>query len=163
MTRLRFALVVIGVSIITGAIGFYFGFREGALIGLIADWPPRAAISLNHLRAIESGKTKNTVIGLEGDIDNALIWSHYLDEYPLQSIIEPIWNVPVHANREYLPRLANYRATHLSPLRADALTDPAPNTEEEKRMRAWLIQGARENEQIIQQMIERYGDKKSTK
>ena len=159
MKASRAWLIVIGVALLSAATGFWFGVRTGANVALMLDSAPRAAISLHHLQGIASGKTTNTVVGLESDIDTALLWHHRLEQSRLYPFLEPVWGFPVQAERQYLTRLADYRKDHLSPLRPDALGGPKSESEEDREFHKWLIEGARDNEKVISQMVERYATK----
>lgn len=162
MTRVRFILIALTLALVVGAGAFWFGVREGMRLGVMLDSVPRGAIALHNLRALDTGKTGNMRIGLEGDVDTAMIWSYHLQEYPLHSLLEPVWGYPMHYHTDYLKRLTTYRKSTPSPLRADALArEPVPPGAEAQANREDLLEGARENDKIIQLMIERYsGDSK---
>ena len=66
-------------------------------------------MALHHMAGIERGKTQNVLIGLESDVDIALLWGDRLEHYPLRSILEPAWDIPLSSSEQYLPRIANYR------------------------------------------------------
>jgi hypothetical protein len=127
------------------------------------DSVPRGAIALDHLGALDAGKTGNMRIALEGDVDLAMIWSYHIQEYPLHPFLEPVWGYPMHYHADYLQRLANHRNSTPSPMRADALArEPVPPGAEAQANREDLLEGARENDKIIQLMIKRYaGDSKN--
>jgi hypothetical protein len=152
-------LLVAAIGIVGLAVGFWFGVRTGANLGLMIDSAPRAAISLHHLNAIKVGNTTNAVIMLESDIDTALVWNHYLDEEPLRPLLAPLWGFNPDASSEYLTRLADYRKQHPSPLRPEAMEKAEPKSEEDRQFRAWLIEGAREQQAIIANMVNRYATK----
>jgi len=123
------------------------------------DSAPRGAIALHHLKAIASGQTTNTLVSLESDIDTALLWNHRLQEESLRLVVEPILGFDLDANRKYLTRLADYRRDHASPLGPEAVAKPEPQSEKDREFRTWLIEGARQNQAIISQMVERYATK----
>jgi len=152
-------LIVLAAALASAGAGFWFGVRAGANVGLMIDSAPRAAISLHHLQAIAAGRTTNTVVGLESDIDTALLWNHTLEENLLYPFLEPVWGFPVEADRQYLTRLADYRKDHVSPLRPDALDMSEPRSEKDREFHTWLMEGARENQKVISQMVERYATK----
>jgi len=65
----------------------------------------------------------------------------------------------MHNHADYLKRLTTYRKSTPSPLRADALAkEPVPPGAEAQANREDLLEGARENDRIIQFMIKRYSD-----
>jgi hypothetical protein len=131
--------------------------REGMHLGVMLDSVPRGAIALHHLSALDTGKTGNMRVGLEGDVDLAMLWSYQIQQHPLYSLLEPVWGYPMHDHAGYLQRLANHRKSAPSPMRADALAkEPLPPGEEARANREDLLVGARENDKIIQLMIERY-------
>jgi hypothetical protein len=163
MTRARFITIALTFAVVVGVGAFWLGMREGMRLGVMLDSVPRGAIALDHLRALDAGKTGNMRVGLEGDVDIAMIWSYHIQEYPLHPLLEPVWGYPMHYHADYLQRLANHRKSTPSPMRADALAkEPVPLGEEARANREDLLEGARENDKIIQLMIKRYsGDSKN--
>jgi hypothetical protein len=113
-----------------------------------------------HLMNLErGGPTKNMVTTLEGDVDVALLWAYRLEHHPLRSVIDPLWGLQVSENEQLLRRLATYRSTHPSPLRADALAKDLPESTPEARE---VLDGARENERIIGSMVAKYAAQPQT-
>jgi hypothetical protein len=157
MNRTKFIALTCGIALISAIAAFWIGLREGLRLGVMLDSAPRGAIALHHLRALDSGKTGNMRVGLEGDIDMALIWSFHIDQHPLNQLLEPVWGYPMHYRVEYLERLANYRKKTPSPLRAAALAkEPQQSGEEARSMREFILEGARDNDKIIEIMIQRH-------
>jgi hypothetical protein len=151
--------IVLAVALLSVAAGFWFGVRTGAYVGLMLDSAPRAAISLHQLQGIAAGKTANTVIGLESDIDTAFLGQHHLEQSGMYPLLELLWGFPVEVRREYLNRLADYRMEHPSPLRPQVLGGPRSESEEDREIHKWLIEGARDNQKVISQMVERFATK----
>jgi hypothetical protein len=157
MNRAKFVIVALGVALIVGAGAFWLGVREGMQLGVMLDSVPRGAIALHHLRALDTGKTGNMRIGLEGDVNMALIWSYHTQEHPLHGFLEPLWGYPMHYHTDYLRRLTNHRKATPSPTRAEALAkEPLPPGEEAQAHREYVLEGARESDRIIQTMISRH-------
>ena len=157
MKQFAISTAVLAITMCASAVAYWFGFREGAQVGLMIDYVPRGAISLHHISAIRSETTNNTIIALEGDIDSALLWAYRLDQHPLKPLPEPIWGFPFYDSSQYLSRLADYRKTHPSPLRAEALAmEVPPLTAEQAEFRKQLIDGAKEHDAIIASMIQQY-------
>jgi hypothetical protein len=163
MTRAKFIAAAIAVVLFVGAGAFWLGMREGMQVGVMLDSVPRGAIALHHLNALDAGKTANMRIGLEGEVDMAMIWSYRMEKYPLHALLEPVWGYPMHYHADYLQRLANHRKTTPSPLRAGALAnEPVAHGEEARAAREYVLEGARENDRIIQLMIKQHSDDPKT-
>jgi hypothetical protein len=87
MNRLRTVATFTAVCIISGAVGYWFGFREALPLGVAADFLPRGSIAIYQLDGIRSGKTQNTITGLEFDVDQGLIWGDKLFSHPLRNYL----------------------------------------------------------------------------
>lgn len=136
---------------------FWLGFREGAETSLLVDAAPRGSISLYHLEGLRQGGTKNMVIGLEGDIDIALLYSDRVEHHLLYPLLEPVWGLPVSSASQSLARLANYRKSNVSPLGALALSaEPAPSDPERAAAFQEVLRGAQENDFVIARVINKY-------
>lgn len=136
---------------------FWLGFREGAETSLLVDAAPRGSISLYHLEGLRQGATKNMVTGLEGDIDIALLYADRVEHHLLYPLLEPVWGIPVSSASQNLSRLANYRKSHESPLRAVALSaEPAASDPERAAAFQEVLRGAQENELVIARVIKKY-------
>ena len=159
MKRISALLLAVVPGIIGLGAGYWLGVREGANIGLMLDSAPRGSIALIHIQAIEAGKTQNMVTMLESDVDNALLWNCALEGDLLSPLLHPLWGFDTPGLPAYLTRIANYRKEHPSPFTPEALAKPEPRNDEERKMRVWLIDGARENQQTISRMVTRYATK----
>jgi hypothetical protein len=136
---------------------FWLGFREGAEVGVMIDSVPRAGISLSYLNKVDQGVTKNMVVGFETDIDLALLWAYRIERHPLLPLLEPAWGLSMPRARTSLARLAAYRAAHPSPLRSEALAlEPFPETSDGAVNRRELLAYAKQNDQIISSMVQKY-------
>jgi hypothetical protein len=157
MARAKLITLCCGIALVFGIAGFWFGVREGMRLGVLLDSVPRGSIAVYHLRALDSGKTGNMRVNLEGQVDAALISAHQVQGYPLHALIEPIWGYPLHYHADSLQRLANYRKATPSPLRAEALAkEPAPTSEEGKVHREAVLDGARQADKTIELMVQRH-------
>ena len=115
------ALLVV-VALPSAAIAFWFGLREGWNVGIMADSIPRGGISLHHIQKLSGGMvTRNTMTSLESDVDMALLWAYNLEHHPLRPILNAVWGTEILLNETSLRRLADYRKSHPSPLRPEAL------------------------------------------
>lgn len=145
------------VAIATAAVAFSFwlGFREGVRVGVMVDSVPRGGISLFQLNKITQGSSQNMATTLEADIDLSLLWAHQIEQHPLHPLLEPLWDLQV--SEAALARLATYRASHPSPLRAESLqTAEIPDTPEGEALRKVLLEGAQRNQLIISTMVTKY-------
>ena len=159
MVRARFVLLCCGIALAIATAAFWFGIQEGMRLGVMLDSVPRGSIAVGQLRALDEGKPGNLRINLEGNVDMALIWAHEVQDHPLRPLFEPVWGYPLHYHRESLQRLANYRKAVPSPLRAEAIArEPLPNGEEAKTQREFVLESARENDKIIELMIQRHSN-----
>ena len=151
-------LALLLLLVATSGCSFWYGFREGSHVAVMLDAVPRGGLSLFQLENAKQGVvTKNMVTLLEGDIDQALVWAHQMEQYPIYSILEPVWGLPVSPTREPLTRLANFRKAHPSPLTAAALSaEPMPTEAEAAALRREIITGTKEREQVIASMVTKY-------
>jgi hypothetical protein len=157
MPLTKFIALACGIALVVATAAFWFGMREGMRLGVMLDSAPRGSIAVAHLRALDAGKTGNLRISLEGDVDMALIWAYYVQDYPLRPLFEPVWGYPLYYHAESLQRVATYRKATPSPLRAEALAkEPLPTGEEVRAHREEVLDGARENDKIIELMVQRY-------
>ena len=139
---------------------FWLGFREGVETSLLIDAAPRGSISLYHLEGLRQGATRNMVTGLEGDIDIALLYADRVEHHLLYPLLEPVWGLPVLSASQSLTRLANYRKSHVSPLRSAALSaESAPTDPERAAVFQEVLRGAEENERVIARVIKKYATK----
>jgi hypothetical protein len=160
MKRAFVVLAVLLGCVASGAVGYWFGFRDAYPLGVMADAAPRGAIALHHLKALSLGRLDRLAMAFEFDVDNGLIWSHYLEEAPLHEHWATLWGIPNAGPNEYLTRLADYRKTHPSLMNPDALGVASPNAgEEERAFRAAQLASARETAAILNNMVERYATK----
>lgn len=150
-----FKLFVLAFALV--AAGFWCGFREGAKVSIMVDAVPRAGISLGYLSNVDQQLTKNTVIGLESDIDLALLWTHSVEEHSLHALFEPLWGLQISQSKQSLQRLARYRLSHLSPLSSQALAkERMPEDPDAEALRMELLADAKRNKQIISTVVAKY-------
>jgi hypothetical protein len=129
------AVLLIVASAASAAGGFWLGFREAWTLSAAADLMPRAARSVKHLEAIHAGNLRPVVLGLEFDVDNALVWGYEVMNHPLRELWQPLWAIDVYPGYErYLGELADYRLGHPSSTRADMFAS-APDGVRTCRMR----------------------------
>jgi hypothetical protein len=144
----------------SGAVGYWFGFREALTFGIAADSLPRGSIATYYLRALRAGKHANFTIGLEYDVDMGLIWGHELFHHPLRHVMGPLWGFEFYPEYEkYAVRLADYRKEHPSLTKPDMFDDVPPDKEQYREFYRELAQGTRENIAKINAMVERYATK----
>jgi hypothetical protein len=160
MTRLRLSLLAITCCLLSGALGYWFGFREGLYFGVAADFMPRGVIATSELNALRAGNQTPVVIMLESEVDNGLIFGHDLFQHPLREAVSPVWGFSFYPEYEnYAVRLANYRKEHPSQLSAD-MFDTVPQGQMEYREQyKELSVGVRESLTKINSMVARYATK----
>jgi hypothetical protein len=134
---------------------FWLGFREGANLALMLDSIPRGGLAMYQLTKAQQGPTSNTTTALEADVDAALLWAYKLELHPLLPLVEPLWGFggPDSAS---LQRLAAYRATHPSPLRAETLLEGLQPGTPGYAAAAQVVESARENDRIIAEMVAKH-------
>jgi hypothetical protein len=151
-------IVIASLSLCALTLGsFWLGFREGANIALLVDSAPRGSISLYQLQGLKRGVSQNMVIGLEGDMDVALLHTAWLESHPLYPLLEPVWDLPVASTRRSLVRLADYRKVNPSPLSAAALATEPPSADPLRATAVQeLIQATRQNELLMAGVVQKY-------
>ena len=101
--------------------GYWFGFRDAWPLGVEADRLPRGVVAVQHLRALQAGKTDNIAVSLEFDVDNGLVWGYEILEHPMRPLWGPLWDLDVGPQLEqYARRIADYRKDHPSLMRSGA-------------------------------------------
>ena len=160
MKRWYIALAFVVSCVVSGAAGYWFGFREALPLGVAADFLPRGVIATGHLKALRAGKPETMITMLEYDVDNGLIWGHELFQHPLRRLMRPLWGFEFYPEYEqYAVRLANYRKEHPSLMKPDAFDNVPPEKEQYREFYRELAEGARENVAKIDSMVERYATK----
>lgn len=143
--------------VFSGAVGYWFGFREALYFGIAADYLPRGSIATAHLEAIRTGKTKNIITMLEFDVDQGLLYGHDLFQHPLRSYLGPLWGFDFYPEYEqYAARLAKYRKTHPSEMKPDMFDTVPKDKEQFADEYKELAQGTRDNILKIEYMVNRY-------
>jgi hypothetical protein len=140
--------------------GYWWGFRDGSRLGLMADAAPRGAVAIGNLRLLEKDQTDSVRFYLESEVDSALMWWHELDRFPLRRALNILSGGDViPGDEKYVRRLATYRREHPSPL-----DDPSLNQRmledvaaADPSMAKELQEGERKRRQAIRDMIQKYG------
>ena len=156
MKRWTITLVLIVSCAASGAVGYWLGFREALPLGVAADFLPRGAIAIGHLKAIRSGKTENVLTMLEYDVDSGLLWADDVLHHPLRSVFKPLWGFDASLYDEYAVRLANYRKEHPSLMKPDAFDRVPPGQEQYRESYREMAQGARETINKLDAAVKRY-------
>jgi hypothetical protein len=155
------ALLVVACSV-SGAAGFWAGFREAWGLGSAVDLLPRGSRSVTHLQALHAGNLRPVLLGLEFDVDNGLIWGDAVMHDPLRDLWAPLWGLDVYPGYErYLTRLADYRRDHPSGTRTDMFAtapDSRPDLQETLRD---FSREAREVAARRDAIVKRYATKRS--
>jgi len=160
MKRSVVALAVILACGVSAALGYWFGVRQAWTLGLAADFLPRGSIATYQLQLLRSGKPENVITGLEGDVDNGLVWGYEVLNHPMRDLWRPIWGFEIYPEYEqYVVRMARYRKQYPSPFKPDAFDVVPPGKEEHREFYKELAIGARENKAKVDAMVERYATK----
>jgi hypothetical protein len=160
MRRWSLILAFFASCAASGAVGFWFGFREALPIGVAADFLPRGVLATGYIKALRAGKPENVITALEFDVDNGLIWGHDLFQHPLRHLMGPLWDFQFYPEYEkYAVRLANYRKEHPSLIKPDTFDNVPPGKEQDREFYRDLALGTRENVAKINSMVERYATK----
>lgn len=150
MKRWQIALLLVLTCGVSAAAGFWAGFREGWTIGVAADLAPRAVRSIAHLQALETGNPRTVRLGLEFDVDNALVWGYEVTHHPLRELWASLLDLDfLPAYERDLGRLAGYRSAHPSSLRAEMFDTSGE-----------FARGARDVAARRDRMVQRYATKK---
>jgi hypothetical protein len=110
------------------------------------------------LWAIENGKSNSYALGVESDVDEALIQNYYLEAHPAFRFMPAMWGADVEsARRESLAKVAAHRKEHPSPFSRDPLEarGALPKLDPDQRQSMAKVQG------IIAEMVDRYSAKRS--
>jgi hypothetical protein len=160
MTRWKLVIAVLLGCLLSAAGGFWFGFREGLPLGLMADSLPRGAIAMQQLAALRSGKTQNLATALEFNVDDGLVWGYDVFNHPLRPLFGPVWAFNVYPEYEkYAVRLADYRREHPSPMKNEFLENLPRDSEQDRANYAALSEGARLHEMKLNAMVQRYASR----
>lgn len=160
MKRRYLILAIVASCVMSGVVGYWFGFREALKFGVAADFLPRGVIAVYHLNALRARKPENVITMLEYDVDNGLVWGHELFEHPLRRLMRPLWGFEFFPDYEqYAVRLANYRKEHPSLMKPDAFDSVPPGKEQYSEFYRELAVAGRENVAKINSMIGRYASK----
>ena len=155
-TRLFHVAVYAALGLGIPLLAFWFGVRQGAEVALMLDSIPRGGLSLYQLQKLKEGGSTNMATLLESDVDIALISAYRLDHHPLRLILEPLSGLSL-PYEDSLVRLANYRRSHPSPLRTEALAlEPMGATVDAAADRASLLEAARGTQAMIASTVNRY-------
>jgi hypothetical protein len=158
------AVLLIVASAASAAGGFWLGFREAWTLSAAADLMPRAARSVKHLEAIHAGNLRPVVLGLEFDVDNALVWGYEVMNHPLRELWQPLWAIDVYPGYErYLGELADYRLGHPSSTRADMFASAPEGRPDLQDALRDFSRNAREVAARRDAMVRRYATHRSQK
>ena len=160
MKRWHVATLVSAVSLASGMVGYWLGFRQALPLGVAADFMPRGTIAAQQLEAMRAGRTERVATALEFDVDNGLIWGYDVVNHPLRRLWKPVWGWDVYPDYEqYAVRLATYRKQHPPLMKPDVFdTVPADRPDLADAYKD-LAQGARESTRKLNWMIEHYAGK----
>jgi hypothetical protein len=153
--------LLVAVSVVSAAIGFWLGFREALPLGVAADFMPRGTIAVQQLTALRKGNTQNLATSLEFNVDTGLIWGYDVLNHPLRHLWKPLWGWDVYPEYEqYAVRLADYRRQHPSLIKPDTFDRVPADRPDLTEAYKDLALGARETTVKLNLMIERYATKR---
>jgi hypothetical protein len=109
-------LLTVGISVVSAAAGYWFGFRQAWDLSLMAEAAPRGVVALGNIRSIDAGETDTVKFSLEGEIDAGLLWWHEISKSGLVPVLNHLSGSEIYpASEKYIRRLAEYRKAHPSP------------------------------------------------
>jgi hypothetical protein len=150
-------LVLVGVAFLGG---LKVGFDQGMVHSFYVDAPARGVIAVHRLNALRAKKTEFLNTSLEFDVDNSILAhnnflnSHWI--WLVGSNMEPV----ISKNDEYMEKIAEYRLRCPSPTEPTMFDNVPPDKEQYREEYRELAQGVRENREIIDAIVVRYGKKK---
>ena len=157
MKYFRYSIVLAIIATITGAAGYWLGFRDGFNLGPKVNAAPKGVVSLATLREIQRGDTIQPQSILQQDIDIGLVWWHDVRQFPLSPYLASIWGFDVYPqNEKYVRILAEYRAKHPSPFMDENLTSRMLE-HMPPDLRPEMETSGKEINRILKQMIQEYG------
>ena len=162
MKRWQVALLLVLACSVAAAAGYWAGFREAWILSAGLETLPRGARSVAHLEAVQAGKMRPVLLGLEFDVDNGLLWGYEVMQHPLRELWAPVWGLDIYPGYErYLTRLADYRKAHPSATRSD-MFDSAPESRPDLQEAVRdFARSARELAARRDLIVERYAGKKN--
>jgi len=156
----RVILVFTLWSLVSGAVGYWFGFREALRFGAAADFVPRGALAVSQLNVIHGGNTDTVTTMLEYDVDYGLIFGHDLFEHPLRRAVGPVWGFDLYPKYEkYVVRMANYRQQHPSRMKPELFDSFPRDTDQNRQFYQEILGNLRDNTAKLNSMVERYASK----
>ena len=161
MKRWQIAVLLAVACSASAAAGFWAGFREAWTLGGAVETMPRGARSVAHLEAIQAGRMRPVLLGLEFDVDNGLLWGHEVMSHPLRELWSPLWGLDIYPDYErHLTRLANYRRDHPSSTRSDMFESAPESRPELRESLRDFARSAREVAARRDAIVERYATKR---
>ena len=162
MQRILLIACIAAAIILSAGGGFWFGFREGWSLAMMADSARIGFVAVPRLVALQTGRGAELNRGFELDIDNGLIWSHHFLESPLHGYLEPVWGISGYANdMQELARLASYRKEHVSPTKLNSFDDVRSQSVAHGSLERDLSAALQERAIIINEMVERYARRRN--
>jgi hypothetical protein len=161
MARWKFIVLLVLACVSSGAVGFWFGFREALPLGLTAETLPRGVLATLHLKQLRSGHTETTVSALEYEVDSGLVRGSDVLDHPLRTLFTPLWGYDVYPKYEkYAVRLADHRKEHPSPTESEDFKKLMRSLERDKTKHGELLENARLYDLKLNAMVERYASKR---
>ena len=107
MSRGAVVAVMIAPTVVSSAVGYWFGFREALNFGVAAELLPRGSLAIVQREKLKQGETQKAKDALAFDADNGLLWADELFGHPLRDLLASIWRSNFYPGyEEYVKRLA---------------------------------------------------------
>ena len=139
--------------------GMKVGFDQGMVHSFYVDAPAKGVIAIHRLNALQSKKTDFLNTSLEFEVDQNILWhNNFLNSHWLW-LLGPNTETVISKNDEYMQRIAEYRLRYPSPTEPTMFDAVPPDKEQYREEYRELAQGVRENRNIIDTIVARYGKK----
>ena len=159
MKVLTSVLVTIAIGAAALLVGFWFGFRHGWQMGLMAEAAPRGVVGMQLGQRLDADHGEEAKYYFESQIDAGLMFWHDLSDSPLAPYLDRLTGSDVFPEYEkYIRRLAAYRKGHPSPL-----WDPAMDAEVNANMAKHdpgmaknFAEASRDAKKTMDEVVEKY-------
>jgi hypothetical protein len=155
MNRTASFIALFSTVVLLASVSFVSGYRNGWKSGLLSEAIPRGVLASQQLQALDGGKSENTKLQLNGQIDFGLIAANELLERPGLGWLATLSGLNLEEQQlGYIRRLAEFRSQNPSPLK---YSEFGVNASSPMGADAELTEQVRSNQRALETMVERFG------
>jgi hypothetical protein len=161
MQNHRVVILSAAAVLVSLAVGFYLGVREGEHVSELVVAPLRGAFATTILTDLKEGKTERASLIFEAEVTRGLVALNELSESPADRFIASLLIIGPGSYDidDSAVKLANYRKINPSPFRGEYLTHDPAETPEQRAFVDEAIENRRAVAEIVNRMVERYASK----